>query len=62
MSRIAEVVFHPEAAAEFDAALDWYRTKSDQAAEEFLREVEDAVASIAEHPLAWVEYVHRTRR
>jgi toxin ParE1/3/4 len=62
MGRIAEIAFHPEAAAEFDAALDWYRTKSEQAAGDFLSEVDDAVTSVAEHSLMWPEYVHGTRR
>jgi len=62
MARVAEVQFHPEATAEFDFAVDWYLEHSEQAASDFLREVEDAIASIAANPQMWTEYVHGTRR
>jgi toxin ParE1/3/4 len=62
MTRVAEVYFHPEAAAEFDAALDWYRENSEQAAADFLREIDDAIASIAANPFMWTEYLNGTRR
>ena len=62
MPRAPEVEFHPEAAAEFDAAVDWYRENSEQAAEDFLREVDDAIGSVAANPLMWGDYLHGTRR
>lgn len=62
MARIADVRFHPEAIAEFDAAVDWYRERSEQAAEAFVAEVEHAIVKIAEHPSIWTEYLHGTRK
>jgi plasmid stabilization system protein ParE len=62
MPRAPEVEFHPEAAAEFDAAVDWYRENSEQAAEDFLREVDDAIGSVAANPLMWGDVLHGTRR
>jgi plasmid stabilization system protein ParE len=62
MARVAEIQFHPEAAAEFDFAVDWYLEHSEQAAGDFLREVNDAVASIAANPQMWTEHVYGTRR
>jgi plasmid stabilization system protein ParE len=50
MARVAEVQFHPEATAEFDFAVDSYLEKSEQAARDFLREVDDAITSIATNP------------
>jgi hypothetical protein len=44
MGRVAEVQFHPEATAEFDAATDWSGEESEQAAEDFIGEVEHAIA------------------
>lgn len=62
MARAAEVLFHPEAIAEFDAAVDWYATKSEQAADDFVRAVDDAIEVIAVRPLMWAGYLHGTRR
>ncbi len=62
MARVAEVEFHPEAIAEFDFAVDWYLERSEQSARDFMREVDDAIASIAANPQMWAEYVHGTRR
>lgn len=62
MARVAEVEFHPESAAEFDAAVEWYRENSEQAAAEFLREVDEAIASIAANPDRWAEHLYGTRR
>ncbi len=62
MTRVAEVEFHPEAAAEFDAAVDWYRENSQQAAEDFLREVDNAIENVASNPFMWADYLHGTRR
>ncbi|MGO9126371.1 MAG: type II toxin-antitoxin system RelE/ParE family toxin [Terriglobales bacterium] len=42
--------FHPEAAAEYDAAFDWYRARSPDAALRFDFEVERAVAQIVASP------------
>jgi plasmid stabilization system protein ParE len=44
------VEFHPEAALEAEAALEWYRQRSERAAQEFLRELEKAVDAIIRAP------------
>jgi hypothetical protein len=44
MGRAVEVEFHPEATAEFNAAPDWYGEKSEEAPEDFIGEVEHAIA------------------
>lgn len=62
MARVAEVWFHPEAAAEFEFAVDWYLEHSEQAAADLVREVDDAIAKISANPQMWTEYVHGTRR
>ena len=62
MARVAEVEFHPEAAAEFDFAVDWYLEHSEHAARDFLSEVDEAITCIAANPQMWAEYVHGTRR
>jgi toxin ParE1/3/4 len=62
MARVGEVEFHPEAVAEFDAALDWYRENSEQAALDFLREIDNALVAIAANPLMWSSCLHGTRR
>jgi plasmid stabilization system protein ParE len=62
MSRAAKVDFHPDAAAEFDAATDWYRENSEQAAENFVSEVDRAIARIAQNPSIWADYLRGTRR
>jgi plasmid stabilization system protein ParE len=62
MGRAAEVEFHPEATAEFNAATDWYGEKSEEAPEDFIGEVEHAIARIAQSPLMWAEYRFGTHR
>lgn len=47
------VEFHPVASAELDAAIGWYLDRSATAANEFVREIEHAVARIAESPLRY---------
>jgi plasmid stabilization system protein ParE len=47
------VEFHPEALAEAEAAVAWYRERSPRAAEAFADEVAKAVASISEAPQRW---------
>jgi hypothetical protein len=42
--------FHEEAAAEYDAAFDWYRQRSLDAAFKFDAEVDRALAHIIEAP------------
>ena len=54
--------FHEEAAAEYDAAFDWYRERSPDAALKFDAEVDRALAHIMEAPRRWATGPHSTRR
>ena len=47
------VRFHREAAQELAEAQDWYRERSEVAAQAFALEVDHAIQSIAEAPLRW---------
>jgi len=54
--------FHEEAAAEYDAAFDWYRERSRDAALKFDAEVDRALAQILQTPRRWAVGSHSTRR
>jgi len=54
--------FHEEAAAEYDAAFDWYRQRSPDAALKFDAEVDRALAQIIQSPQRWATGSHSTRR
>jgi plasmid stabilization system protein ParE len=56
------VEFHPEAMIEAEAAVAWYRERSFRAAEVFVRELENAMAAIAEAPHRWPMYEFGCRR
>jgi toxin ParE1/3/4 len=56
------VEFHPEAVEESEAALRWYRERSERAARAFLREIERAVAAISQTPNQWPSGAAGTRR
>jgi plasmid stabilization system protein ParE len=45
--------FHDEAAAEYDAAFDWYLARSPDAALKFDAEVDRALAQIMQAPQRW---------
>src|SRR6185312_6418628 len=62
MSRAPKIQVHPAAAAEFDAAADWYRESSERAAEDFVAEVDQAIARITQNHSAWSTYLFGTRR
>jgi toxin ParE1/3/4 len=53
---------HPEAVAEAQAAVQWYREKSPSAADAFLAELDRAAERIAENPGMYPHYVRGTRR
>ena len=57
-----EVEFHEAASLEYEAAFAWYFERSERAALRFAREVESAVASIAEAPERFPFGVQGTRR
>jgi len=56
------VELHEEAAAEYDAAFDWYLQRSPDAALKFDAELERALAEIAQAPQRWASGPHHTRR
>ena len=47
---ISKITFHPEAAAEVEAAFTWYRARSGRAAGSFLKALEEALEAIAASP------------
>jgi toxin ParE1/3/4 len=58
---VAEVIFHPDAAAEYQASLMWYRARSPRVAAGFREEVERTLDTIAERPdfYPWYDEDHR---
>jgi len=59
---VDEIVFHDEAAAEYDAAFDWYLARSPDAALRFDSEVDNALQQIVDNPRRWASGTYRTRR
>ena len=53
---MANSLFHPEAQAEYDAALAWYQARSLQAARRFETEVDRVLGLIASGPDAFPQY------
>jgi plasmid stabilization system protein ParE len=45
---VKPVEFHPDATSEAEDSVNWYRLRSERAAERFLSELEHAVEEIAE--------------
>jgi ParE toxin of type II toxin-antitoxin system, parDE len=58
----AEVVFHPEASAEYGQAYAWYARHAARTAERFEQEVEFAVQHIAQDPHRWPTYDEKHRK
>lgn len=56
------VEFHPEARAEYLAALAWYRERSSVAAENFASAIRRAVDRISEAPERWPIYSDECRK
>ena len=56
------VEFHEEAAAEYDAAFDWYLEQSPDAALKFDAEVDRALAHLIQAPRRWTAGQYGTRR
>ncbi len=56
------VEIHEKAAAEYDAAFDWYLQRSSDAASEFDKEVNQALANIIQAPRRWAIGANSTRR
>jgi toxin ParE1/3/4 len=59
---ISDVEFHDEAAAEYDAAFDWYMQRSSDSALRFDSEVAKAITQISQSPKRWAAGSHGTRR
>jgi plasmid stabilization system protein ParE len=53
---VADVLFHPEAQAEYDAAVAWYQSRSPQAASRFEAEVERILGLIESSPEMFPSY------
>lgn len=56
------VRFHEAAAAEYEAAVNWYFERSQLAASKFASELSRAIEKIAEAPDRWPAYILNTRR
>src|SRR3954468_11717533 len=54
--------FHPAAATEVQAALVWYEDRSRTVAEQFLLELDRALAVIPESPKSWEQVIRSWRR
>ena len=54
--------FHPEAAAEFDKAVEYYEKCMIGLGLEFAEEVYATIARISEYPKAWLPLSNNTRR
>jgi toxin ParE1/3/4 len=54
------VLFHPQAAADYEAAFNWYFDRSELAASKFAMAVNAAVDLIAEGPSRWPSDAHGT--
>lgn len=54
--------FHPEAVTEAREAAQWYRLRSESAADAFIAEIDFALGQIDEGPDRWPKYVQGTRR
>ncbi len=57
-----KITFHDEAAAEYDAAFDWYLVRSPDVAHRFDTEVHHALQQILENPKRWAMAQSGTRR
>jgi plasmid stabilization system protein ParE len=56
------VELHEQAAAEYDAAFDWYRDRSPDAARKFDAEVDHALSEILQAPQRWAAGPYQTRK
>jgi toxin ParE1/3/4 len=53
---VADLAFHPEAQAEYDAALAWYQARSLRAAARFEADVERTLTAVQANPQAFPAY------
>src|SRR5438874_2163255 len=54
--RVADILFHPEAQAEYDAAIAWYQSRSAQAATRLESEMERVLGLIGASPAMFANY------
>ncbi len=54
--------FHPEASAEYDEAVDYYKQINLLLAQAFVLEIEHGIGMICKHPDRWRVVKHETRR
>jgi toxin ParE1/3/4 len=59
---VRRVWVHPDATAETDPAVRWYRERSATAAERFVREINQAIDRILEAPQRWPTGFRGTRK
>lgn len=59
--RVASVLFHPEAQAEYTAAIAWYRQRSPRAASRFEAEVDRMLELIGTSPEMFPRYDEENR-
>ncbi len=62
MGKINQVVFHPSAVEEIEAAIRWYRQRDMRVAERLLEQIEYAVGAIRQQPDVWPAYSYGTSR
>ncbi len=60
--RVEELEIHDEAAAEYDAAFEWYLERSQESAARFDQEVHRALTQIVSAPRSWAPGIKNTRR
>jgi len=58
---LRSVEFHPEAVDEAAAAHEWYRVRSEAAAQAFIAEIDHAIQQITDDPNRWPKHSHGTR-
>ena len=56
------IEIHPAALAELKSAVEWYLERSEPAAQEFVAEVDRAIALVMESPRRWPVGEHNTCR
>ena len=54
--------FHPDARVDALEAFDWYAERSQEAANAFQQELQDAGSAIQRSPKRWANYLSGTRR
>ena len=57
-----KIVTHPDAVSEAQAAFEWYKERSNSAANAFIGEIDLAIERISQNPEMWPPYIRGTRR